>query len=105
MVLQGLLWCIFFQVPVVSGPSKLHTLCGAVAVVSDPPPHPRCAFSLMPRMCARRPSKVHTLPGASDFSSMPPDTPAGAPGCQVERRLELLLQENSPNCPLVSFSF
>ena len=49
----------------------------------------RCALSLMPRMCAQRPSEVCTFPSASDLGS---------------RRLELLLQENSPNCPQVSFS-
>ena len=32
-------------------------------------------------------------------------TPAGAPGGWVERRLEMLLQENSPNCPPVSLAF
>ena len=50
---------------------------------------PSCALSLMPRMCAQRPSEVCTFPSASDLGS---------------RRLELLLQENSPNCPQVSFS-
>ena len=34
-----------------------------------------------------------------------PHNPAGVLGSQVERRLELLLQGNSPKCPRGSFSF
>ena len=48
----------------------------------------RCAFSLVPRMCT----------GA-------PHTPERALGGWIERRLELLLQENSPNCCQVSLFF
>ena len=95
---------------------------------------PRWVLSPMTRMCARRPSEVHTpigatfaiasfsvvhtLPGSSDVGSgallvcnLPRTfhTTKGAPHSWMGRRLEWLLQENSPNCPRVSlfltFSF
>ena len=34
-----------------------------------------------------------------------PHSPVGKPGVQVDRKLELLLQENSPKCPRGTFSF
>ena len=46
---------------------------------------------------------VHS-PLCLDVGSVPPLTPAGVPGSQVERRLELVLQ-NSSNCPRVSLFF
>ena len=69
-----------------AGPSVVRALPGAWDVVSGP-------------------SEVRTLPGTSDLGSVPPKTATGAPCSQVERRLELLLQKNSPNCPQVSLFF
>ena len=57
--------------PVVSGPSKLHS-SGACGLRSPP----SCALSLMPRMCAWRLSELPTLPSSSDVGSMSP-TPLG----------------------------
>ena len=87
------------------------------------PPDPQVqALTLLGAMDSSPvPSVVHTLPDALDvcvealqdahspwcfwFGLDAPYTLEGAPGSRVERRLELLLQENSPNCPRVSFSF
>ena len=77
----------YSQVPVFSSPSVVRTLPGASDVVSGP-------------------FEVCTLPSASDLGSMPSTAQwEHTVGGWVERRLELLLQENSPNCPLGSFSF
>ena len=67
--------------------------------------HGAFVVSTLPGSCGLRPSEMCTLPGASELGPEAPHTPAGVPGGQVERRLELLLQESSPKCPRVSFSF
>ena len=56
------------------------------------------------------PSMMGTLFASCGLRSLrvtlsPVHIPAGVLGSRVQRRLELLLQENSPKCPQVSFSF
>ena len=50
------------------------------------------------------PSKLHSS-RCFGFGLNAPHTPMRGPSGQVERKLELLLQENSPKCPRGSFSF
>ena len=77
---QGLPWCALSPVP---------------QVWSQVPP--RCALSLIPQMCARR---CALSPVLWIWAQCPPTAPQEHQvGGWVERRLELLLQENSPNCP------
>ena len=76
-----------------AGPSMVCTLPSASGVVSGP--SKVCTLPDTSDVCP----EVCTLPSALDLGSMPPIPP------WVERRLELLLQENSPNCPQVSFFF
>ena len=59
----------------------------------------------VPVVLATTPSRCALSPWCLGFGLDTPQSPAGALGSQVERRLELLLQENSPKCPRGSFSF
>ena len=51
------------------------------------------------------PSLIRTLPGACSLSSLRDEVRTVPMGGRVERRLELLMQGNSPKCPRGSFSF
>ena len=58
-----------------------------------------CLWSQAPSQCA-------LSPWCLGFGLLPPTTPQERQvGCRVQRRLELLLQGNSPKCPRGSFSF
>ena len=79
------------DIGVCMGPSVVSTLPSACGLR----PPPRGALSLMPRMCAS--------PQCFGFGLDVLHIPKGVRGGRVERRLELLLQENSPNRPSVFF--
>ena len=102
-VLGAFPWLTLSLLPLVSGLSELHSLW-LVPVVLGPP-----ELLTLPSGCLWSQSPIHRLHSSlstSDLGSIFPTAPqeCWVGGC-VEWRLELLVQENSPNCPRGSFSF